>query len=87
MKSTNVLIGLLAGLAAGAALGILLAPDSGSETRDKLSRSLNDLGDSIKDIAAEQIDKFTEAKDKIVSRVKGEAEDGLENLQDDLENA
>lgn len=71
----------------GAALGILLAPKSGSETRDKLSKSLNDLGDSIKEIAAEQLDKFTEAKDKIVSKVKGEAKDGLDNLQDDIENA
>lgn len=87
MKSTKVLIGLLTGLAAGAALGILLAPDKGSETRDKLSQSLKDLGDSIKDTAAIQIDRLAEAKDKIVSKVKGEAEDSLYNLQDDVEHA
>ncbi len=88
MKNTsNVLIGLLAGLAAGAALGILLAPDKGSETRDKLSQSLKDLGDSIKDTAADQIQKLTDAKDQIISKVKGDAEKGLDDLQDDIEHA
>ena len=46
--NSKVLIGLLAGLAAGAALGLLFAPDKGSETRDKLGQSLKDFGDSIK---------------------------------------
>lgn len=78
---------LLAGLAAGAALGILLAPDKGSEARDKLGQSLEDLGNSIKDTAADQIQKLTDAKDRIVSNVKGEAEEGLDNLQDDIEHA
>lgn len=88
MKNTsNVLVGLLAGLAAGAALGILLAPDKGSETRDKLSQSLKDLGDSIKDTAADQIQKLMEAKEQIVSKVKGEAKEELDNLQDDIEHA
>ncbi|CAM4421914.1 Gas vesicle protein [Pedobacter westerhofensis] len=88
MKNTsNVIIGLLAGLAAGGALGILLAPEKGSETRDKLSQSLQDLGDSIRDLAADQIEKLTEAKIRIVSKVQGQAENGLENLQDDIEHA
>ncbi|WP_316814203.1 YtxH domain-containing protein [Pedobacter heparinus] len=61
MKNTsNVIIGLLAGLAAGAALGLLFAPESGIETRDKLSRSLSDLNESIMDRAVAEIGKFTQ---------------------------
>ncbi|MDB5285992.1 MAG: hypothetical protein JWR05_941, partial [Mucilaginibacter sp.] len=56
--NTKVIVALLAGMAAGAALGILFAPESGTETRDKLSESLKNLGDSIKETAAKEIDNL-----------------------------
>ena len=49
--NSKVVVALLAGLAAGAALGLLFAPEKGSETRDKLGQSLKDFGDSIKEAA------------------------------------
>ena len=36
MSTGKVMLGILAGLAAGEALGILFAPDKGSETRKKI---------------------------------------------------
>lgn len=68
--NAKVLAALLAGLAAGAAIGILFAPERGSETRDKLSESLKNLGDSIKDRAADEIGNLTEFKDKVVDNIK-----------------
>ena len=68
--NTKVVVALLAGLAAGAALGILFAPEKGTETRDKLSESLKKLGDSIKDTAATEIDNLVGLKDKIVDNIK-----------------
>lgn len=68
--NSKVLIALLAGVAAGAAFGLLFAPEKGTETRDKLSESLKNLGDSIKEKAAEEIDNLTNFKDKAVSNIK-----------------
>lgn len=43
MKSGKVLLGVLAGLATGAALGILFAPDKGSATRKKISKRAKNM--------------------------------------------
>lgn len=85
--NTKVAVALLAGLAAGAALGILFAPDKGSETRDKLSESLANLGDSIKETAAAEIDKLVGIKDKVVDNIKTKVRGAEEEYQDDLEHA
>ncbi len=68
--NSKTIIALLAGVAAGAALGLLFAPEKGAETRDKLSESLKNLGESIKETAAEEIDNLTEFKEKVVSKIK-----------------
>lgn len=68
--NSKVLIALLAGVAAGAAFGLLFAPERGTDTRDKLSESLKNLGDSIKEKAAEEIDNLSGFKDKVVTNIK-----------------
>ncbi|MDR6783626.1 YtxH domain-containing protein [Pedobacter africanus] len=86
--NSKVLVGLLVGLAAGAALGLLFAPEKGSETRDRLSQSLKDLGDSIKDKAADEINNLSNLKDKVVSSVKNKLRQSEnEFVDDDLEHA
>jgi gas vesicle protein len=85
--NTKVVVALLAGLAAGAALGILFAPNKGDETRDKLAESLKNLGDSIKETAAAEIDNLVGFKDKIVDNLKSKIKGAEEEYQDDLEHA
>jgi gas vesicle protein len=68
MNSTSkILLGFIAGAAIGGALGILLAPDSGSETRRKLAEKGSEIGDSIVDFGESVKDKFND----VVDGVKG----------------
>jgi gas vesicle protein len=57
-KSSSVIIAFLAGAATGAVLGILYAPDKGSNTRDKLSFQL----DKYKKILEELKNEVLEGK-------------------------
>jgi gas vesicle protein len=83
----KIIVALLAGIAAGAALGILMAPESGTETRDKLSESLKKLTDSIKETAANEINNLVGLKDRVVDNIKTKVKGAEEEYQDDLEHA
>jgi gas vesicle protein len=84
--NSKVLVALLAGLAAGAALGLLFAPEKGSETRDKLGQSLKDFGDSIKDKAADEINNLSSLKDKVVSSIKSKLRDVEDEYSSEVEH-
>jgi len=83
-KSSNVLAGFFAGAAAGAALGILFAPDKGTSTRKKIADSSSAFGEDFKDTVSSKVDNLSdfmasfvnEAKDrftKLEEQVKQEA--------------
>ncbi len=74
MSTSKVLLSLLAGAVAGAAIGILFAPDKGSETRRKISEESNDLANNLKSKFNEFVDG---AKEKF-SSLKSETEDVAE---------
>lgn len=84
--NSKIAIALLAGLAAGAALGLLFAPEKGSDTRDKLGQSLKDLGDSIKERAADEINNLTGLKDKVVDSIKSKVRIVEEQYSDEVEH-
>jgi gas vesicle protein len=48
-NSVNILGALFLGMAVGAAIGILLAPAKGSETRKKLADGAKDMVGNLKD--------------------------------------
>lgn len=67
MKSGKVILGIMAGLAAGAALGILYAPGKGTTTRKKISKKgdayIEDLKTMFDEFLETISDKFESAKD------------------------
>lgn len=74
MSTGKILLGLLAGVAVGATLGILLAPDKGSATRKKISRKSDDLAEGLTEKFDEFIDgitkKFEDVKEDAVRMAK-----------------
>ena len=60
MSSSKVIISFLVGAAIGGALGILLAPDKGEETRRRIIEKGGDLSDSISEFGGTVKDKFNQ---------------------------
>ena len=83
MSTGKVLLGVLAGVAAGAILGVLLAPDKGANTRAKLSRKGQDYADGLKD----KFDEFVEGVVGKFETTKGQAEDLMERGKSRFEDA
>lgn len=69
-RTSSTLIAFLAGAATGAVLGILYAPDKGSNTRDKLSFQL----DKYKTKLQELINELMDNKETVESEAKTEGE-------------
>ena len=71
-SGSKVLLGVLAGAAAGAVLGVLFAPDKGIETRKR-------IGEGSKDIATNLKDKFSDLVDGIADKYEA-AREGATDL-------
>jgi gas vesicle protein len=71
MNTGKIVLGALAGLAAGAALGILFAPEKGSTTR----RRITDKGDDYLDELTTKFNSLCNAVSEKLELTKQEAED------------
>jgi gas vesicle protein len=83
-NTTNNILALLAGAAIGASLGILFAPDKGSNTRKKIKKGVNDFKD-------ETVNKFSTTREELKHKIEQmlsdtsyKAEDAITYLEDKL---
>ena len=71
MNDNGKLLGtLLLGVAAGAAIGILFAPDKGSEIRRKIAGNAEDLVDQLTDKISEGKQALTDMKDRALGKTE-----------------
>lgn len=77
----SVLAGIGIGVLVGAVAGLLLAPQSGKETRDDLGKSMQDLSDKIGELGKTVGSKVSSAVDRTRAQMTqklGETPDGEE---------
>lgn len=77
MNSGKILLGVLAGAAIGAAIGILFAPDKGSSTRKKISEKSDEYVEELED----KFNGFIDIITKKFKTVKEEAAHMAEDLK------
>jgi gas vesicle protein len=71
MSTGKVVLGAVAGLAVGAILGVLFAPEKGSVTRQKIADQGHDLADGVKS-------KYKEFADSISEKFQSAKQDAQE---------
>ena len=82
MSSGKVLLGALAGLAAGALIGVLIAPEKGSDTRKKISKQGKENLDAMKDKFTDFLDNVSGKFDKVKEDVSNYTAKGKAKLDE-----
>ena len=82
MNTGKVVIGVIAGVAVGAILGVLFAPDKGSETRKKIAKKSSDTVEGLK----EQLDELLCSFNEKFEAAKEEATDMYDKGKNKMED-
>lgn len=73
--SGKILAAVAAGIAAGAVLGILFAPDKGTETRRKINEKGREFANGVKDKFSKSKEKLNDLKEEFTHKVKEKMEE------------
>lgn len=76
-KTTNLLLGVIGAAAAGVVVGLLIAPDKGSETRKKITQKTNDWKEQLNNLVQSGKEYLNDVSQTIAEEgegLKGDAE-------------
>lgn len=86
-NSASILAGLLAGVGVGLILGIIYAPDKGTETRKKIKTKANDYKDQAKskylDVSVKVKDRY-DAMSSTLNNVGNSVKDNYDKYKDQV---
>tara|TARA_R110000868_G_scaffold87983_3_gene245528 strand:+ start:247 stop:516 length:270 start_codon:yes stop_codon:yes gene_type:complete len=86
MKTNKTLIGILSGLAAGALIGILFAPDKGSTTRKKIKRKSSKYTAKAKDKFDDALENLSKKYDDLNAEGKSLFTAGKKELKNGIDH-
>jgi len=86
-KTSKLLFGVLGAAAAGVVIGLLIAPDKGSETRKKISKTTADLKDKLSSFVQsgkEYLTDVASTMSKEAEGMKSDAEKRFDKVKSEI---
>jgi gas vesicle protein len=86
-STTKVILGIIGAAAAGAVIGMMLAPEKGSDIRQRVKDAANDWACQLADMFAEGKSELNNLKNKATRKAKdmaGQAQDRYNNVAENL---
>jgi gas vesicle protein len=86
-STTKVILGIIGAAAAGAVIGMMLAPEKGSDIRQRVKDAANDWACQLADLFAEGKSELNNLKNKATRKAKdmaGQAQDRYNNVAENL---
>jgi gas vesicle protein len=80
---TKVTLGIIGAIAAGVCIGLLIAPEKGSETRKKIADTASDWTDKLKNVFNNGREEYEHLKEK-ARNVKARAEENVSRMKENL---
>ena len=84
-NTAKIILGIVGAAAAGAIIGILVAPEKGSETRKKMKDTANDWADQLSDLFTEgksELNNLRNKAAKTAATAKAEAENMFNDVKE-----
>ena len=82
MNTGKVLLGVLAGVAAGALVGILFAPAKGSRTRKRIYKKGEDYAEGLNETVGEILESITHKFEQVKAEVAEFAQKGKDKVHE-----
>jgi gas vesicle protein len=75
MSAKQILVGTISGIVAGEIVGLVLAPQSGEETRQQIADSAKDLKNKLNKLTGKSLDELNNLQEVFKTEISGLSDD------------